>query len=527
MSKRIASLWLPHWRTGPSRPPSAASGAPAERPFALTEAAAGTVRLAAVSAAAAEAGLAPGMTLADARALAPGLRVRPGDPSAAARRLAALADWARRFAPWTAPCGADGLWLDITGCAGLFGGEDALLARLSAGVARRGYSHRLAAAGTHGAAWALARFAPGSGPFVLPAAPQQTVRAALAPLPAAALRLPAETVAALSRAGLRRIGDLYGLPRAPLARRFGRAQLERLDEALGRRAEPLAPRRPPERHAARRAFAEPVADSASISAALGALLEELCAALAGAGLGARRLTLRLRRLDAGPVAIAVAAARARRDAKGLAALFADRLDGLDAGFGVEAMELEAALVEPLAPPQTCLGPPRGRMENRKSGGAESAGNGGAETGAAALIDRLVNRLGADRVARLGPRGTHIPDRAVRRLPPLPEPGATAEWPADERPIRLFPRPRPVAAVAAAPDGPPMLFRWNGRTVRVVRAGGPERIAGEWWRGDSPTRDYYRVEDAQGARFWIFREGFYGAAPDGRGGPRWYLHGLFA
>ncbi len=480
------------------------------------------MRLAAVSAAAEEAGLAPGMTLADARALAPGLRVRPGDPPAAARRLAALADWARRFAPWTAPCGADGLWLDITGCADLFGGEDALLARLSAGVARRGHDHRLAVAGTHGAAWALARFAAGAGPFALPAG-AAAIRAALAPLPAAALRLPADAAAALSRAGLRRIGDLYGLPRAPLVRRFGRAPLDRLDEALGRRAEPLAPQRPPERHRARRVFAEPAVDSASVSAALDSLLEELCAALARAGLGARRLTLRLFRVDAGLRAIDVAAARARRDAGGLAALFADRLDGLDAGFGVEAMELDAALVEPLAPAQTRLRAARGGAEHGKSGSAKNGENG--ET--AALIDRLVNRLGADRVARLGPRDTHIPDRAVRRLPPLPGPGARADWPAAERPIRLFPRPRPVAAVAAAPDGPPMLFRWNGRVVRVVRAGGPERIAGEWWRGDSPTRDYYRVEDAQGARFWIFREGFYGAAACGRGAPRWYLHGLFA
>ncbi len=460
------------------------------------------------------------MTLADALALAPGLATRPDDPATAARRLDSLADWARRFTPWTAPCGDDGLWLDITGCARLFGGEAALLARLSAGVARRGHDHFAAVAATPGAAWALARFAGGG------AAGADEARAALAPLPMAALRLPEETVAALARVGLRRVGDLYSVPRAPLAQRFGRAPLDRLDRALGRRAEPIAPRRPPARHAARRGFAEPVADTASISAALDSLLDALCAGLARAGLGARRLVLRLHRVDGGAHAISVGAARARRDARGLARLFAERLDGLDAGLGIEVMELEAARAEPLAPAQAGFA---AAFSDSDSGAGGDFGT----AGLADLVDRLANRLGAGRVVRLGPRDTHNPDRAVRRHAPLPgppadEPGADATWPAAERPIRLFAPPRPVAAVALAPDGPPMLFHWRGRAVRVVRASGPERIAGEWWREDSPVRDYYRVEDSAGARFWIYREGLYdegGArAP---AAPRWFLHGVFA
>ena len=496
---------MPHWRTGPDR--RADSDAPAE-PFALTETSAGTDRLAAVSAAAAAAaGLAPGMTLADARALAPGLATRPDDPRAAARRLAALADWARRFTPWTAPCGVDGLWLDTTGCERLFGGETALLARLSAGVARRGHDHRLAVAETPGAAWAAARFAAGARIAIAPGG----ARAALAPLPVAALRLPAETAAALARVGLRRVGDLYDRPRAPLVRRFGRLVGDRLDQALGRRGEPVSPRRPPVRHRARRGFAEPVADAASVAAALDALLDMLCAALADAGLGARRLALRLFRVDGDSRVLAVGAARARRDARGLARLFAERLDGLDAGHGIEVMELEAARTEPLAAART-------RLDSRPGG----------EDRLAETIDRLVNRLGADRVVRPGPRDTHLPDRAVRRLAPLPEPGAAAVWPAAARPVRLFAPPRPIEAVAAAPDDPPVLFRWRGRSIRVARASGPERIAGEWWREEAPTRDYYRVEDTGGARFWLYREGLY----ESRGGapapaPRWYLHGLFA
>lgn len=496
---------MPHWRTGPRPPPGASDARP--EPFALSETAAGVERLAAVSAAAAAAGLVPGMALADARARAPDLTVRPDDPPAAARRLEALSDWAQRFAPWTAPCGADGLWLDISGCGHLFGGEAALAARLSTSLERRGHDCRVGVAATPGAAWALARFAGGG------AVAAEGARAALAPLPTAALRLAPETAAALARVGMRRIGDLYPLPRAPLARRFGRAVLDGLDRALGRRAEPIAPRQPPPRYRAQSGFVEPVADAAPVAAALDALLDRLCADLARDGLGARRLTLRLFRVDGDERTRTVGAARARRDARGLAALFAEWLDGLDAGLGIEAMRLEAPRTEPLTPRQT-------RLPGIDS--PDAAENRDASD-PAALVDRLVNRLGSGCVVRLAPRNTHLPDRAVRRLPPWPEPRDAGAWPALPRPLRLFSPPHPVEAIATVPDGPPITFRWRGRAIRVAQAGGPERIAGEWWREDAPTRDYYRVEDAAGARYWLYREGFYGSAA---GAPRWYLHGLF-
>ena len=468
---------------------------------------AGVERLAAVSATAAAAGLAPGMTLADARARVPSLTTRPDDPPAAARRLEALAGWAQRFAPWTAPCGADGLWLDISGCGHLFGGEAALAARLSAGLERRGHDCRVGIASTPGAAWALARFAGGGRIRSISAG---AARAALAPLPTTALRLAPETAAALARVGLRRVGDLYSLPRAPLTRRFGRHVPDRLDQALGRRAEPVSPRRPPPRYRAQTGFVEPVADSASVAAALDSLLDRLCADLARDGLGARRLTLRLFRVDGDERAHSVGAARARRDARGLAALFAERLNGLDAGLGIEVMRLEAPLTEPMTPRQTRLDTP----DNAEGPDAARL---------AALVDRLANRLGAGRVVRLAPRDTHLPDRAVRRRAAWPEPRNAGAWPAVPRPLRLFSPPHPVEATAAVPDGPPMLFRWRGRAVRVARASGPERIADEWWREDAPTRDYYCVEDSAGARYWVYREGFYESAADP---PRWYLHGLF-
>jgi protein ImuB len=515
--RRVVSLWLPWWQTdlaGRSRRsgPGArrAGAAPAEPacgpkpsadgPLVLTAPAAGTERLAAVSPAAARAGLAPGMTLADARALVPDLRAAAAEPMRAARALEALAEWALRFTPWAATSGADGLMLDVSGCAHLFGGEDALLARLVAGVEGQGVAARAALADTPGAAWACARFEAGG---VVPAGGTD---AALAPLPVAALRLEAATAAGLERVGLRRIGDLLDKPRAPLAARFGEALIGRLDQARGRVHEPVSPRRPPARHQVRRAFAEPVADMPSILAALDSLTEELCAGLARAGLGARRLALILFRIDGGARTIPVGTSRPVRAAAALMRLFAEHLDGFDAGAGIEVIALAARTTEPAGARQLDLA---------------RAGDDGAALGH--LVDRIANRLGAGRVKRLGPRPSHLPDRAVSPRPAVGE--GAAGWPArPPRPVRLLTPPLPVDAVAVVPDGPPVLFRWRGRVHRVARASGPERIADEWWHEAAPTRDYYRVEDTAGARFWLYREGLYEDAA--AAAPRWYLHGLF-
>ena len=448
------------------------------------------------------------MTLADARALVPGLCVRPAEPLRAARALEALADWALRFTPWVATSGADGLMLDVSGCAHLFGGEEALLARLVAGVTGRGVAARGALADTPGAAWACARFGPGG---VVPAGGSAQ---ALAPLPVAALRLEAATVAALERLGLRCIGDLAGKPRAPLAARFGAALVTRLDQAEGRLREPVSPRRPPARHQARRAFAEPVADGASILAALEAVCAELCAGLAHAGLGARRLALTLFRIDGGARTIPVGTSRPVREARPLVRLFAEHLDGFDTGAGIEVIALAARTTEALGARQLVSG-----LDPGIAGGSDDG------TALAGLVDRIANRLGPGRIKRLGPRPSHLPDRAVSPLPAV-ERAPEAGWPArPPRPLRLLSPPLPVEAVAVVPDGPPVLFRWRGRVHRVARASGPERIADEWWHERAPTRDYYRIEDQAGARFWLYREGLYedpAAAP----APRWYLHGLF-
>jgi protein ImuB len=142
---------------------------------------------------------------------------------------------------------------------------------------------------------------------------------------------------------------------------------------------------------------------------------------------------------------------------------------------------------------------------------------------AALIDRLANRLGTRALAQPIARESHIPERAVRFVPPLARRDATVSWsPVKLRPIRLLPRPEPIEATAPIPDDPPLLFRWRQRAHRVRRADGPERIAAEWWRAREEPHDYYRVEDEDGQRFWLYRAGLY--RPEIA--PRWFLHGFF-
>lgn len=526
----------PGWRSEPA----SAEGPP----LATVTAAQGGLRIAAATPAARAAGVVPGLPLADARALVPGLRTAAADPAGDGRALAALADWCGRYTPWTAVNGGDGVWLDIGGCAHLFGGETALLEDLGGRLDGLGFHGLAAAADTPGAAWAVARFA-GHGTGAAIIVPPGETRHALVALPVAGLRLPPATVEGLNRVGLRRIGDLLGLPRAPLAARFGETVVKRLDEALGRSDEPISPRRPTPPLRARLAFAEPIGRAEDIGAAARRLLDDLCARLERAHRGARRLELALYRVDGTVVRAHIGTGRPTRDAHHLERLFTEKLEGLDSGFGVEVMVLAATAADPLAPVQGTLHTGRGM--------ADTAGDG---DGVARLVDRLGNRLGRERVVRLVPRASHVPERACREVsalaPPVPAGAGSAGFPrsrrpgkadgvqdsetaggrpAQPRPLHLLPWPEPIEVMAPVPDHPPVMFRWRRRRHRVACADGPERIGPEWWLEEpadafSPRhriRDYYRVEDTEGRRFWLYREGLYRPAVE----PAWYLHGFFA
>lgn len=441
-------------------------------------------------------GLRPGMKLASALAQVPHVQIAPHDPQGDARLLGALAERCTLFTPWCAVEGTAGLWLDISGCGHLFGGETKLLEQLTGRLKGLGLTVRAALAATPGAAWAWARFGDATTPIL--DSPDQ-----LAPLPLAALRLPPATVQTLSDLGLRRLGDLLGLPRAQVSLRFGREAVWRLDQALGAEPEPISPRRPPAPYRVHASFADPISRAEDIAATLDHLLEGLCRRLGLDGQGARRLELTLFRVDGTLARAEIGTGAPSRDPVHLARLFRDRLAEIRPGFGIEAACLEAGVVQPQAAAQTDLGGAAGEAQLSR------------------LLDALDNRLGPGRLMRLAPRPSHVPERSVRRLAPGAPPPAEG-WPAGRYPIRLLPHPEPIEAMAPIPDAPPLRFRWQGKLHRVVRADGPERIAPEWWHEDAEERDYYRVEDEQGLRLWLYRLGHYGRAEP----PRWYLHGVF-
>jgi len=460
------------------------------------------------------------MALADARAMLPDLRVEDDEPEADAALLADIALWCGRYTPLVALNPPHGLFLDIAGCAHLLGGEAGLGDDLLRRLARAGFAAAVAVAPTPGAAFALARH---GGGFIA----EGGILEALAPLPLSALRLNRESVAAAGRLGLKRIGQLAGAPRAPLAARLGEGLLTRLDQALGRAAEPISPLSPVPRFSAERRFAEPLALTDGIAACLKTLASHLAAALERRGRGARRLELTLFGVAGGRVGIAVGASRPLRDAGRMAELLKERLAALapraDKDTGFDVVRLSAPITAPLDPVQT-------RIADGRPGGHDG------EEDLARLIDRLGARFGLRRVVRLGSLDSHVPEFAVAAMPAAVEPPRTSRsWPQDAgaedhdapaRPLRLIEPPEPVEAIAEVPDGPPVRFSWRRMSHRVARAEGPERIAPEWWRGNGAhlTRDYYRVEDEDGRRFWLYRAGLYDRETIQ---PRWFIHGIFA
>jgi protein ImuB len=499
-------------------------------------------RLIALNESAERAGLRIGQALADARAILPALEVAAEDAVADGKLLAAVADWCDRYTPLVAidppPQDADaglcfGLVLDITGCAHLFGGEAALGADLLARLFSIGFAARAAIAPTPGAAWALARFGIGAGSETVnhcTILDPDEIATALAPLPVAALRIDAATVSGLARLGLRRIGQLVERPRAPVARRFGRSLLARLDRALGLEDEPVNPRLPAPLLSAERRLAEPVTTAPEIIRLVERLAGHLQKSLEVRGEGARLLDLALWRLDGHVARLGVGASLPLRDPQKIVRLFGERLAALgessggsedfDPGFGFEMIRLSVRLAARLDETQRSL------LAGNRMDGAETAT-------LAELVDRLGARLGPDRVAIARPADTHLPERAETVLPVfvagLPERTLISplegEIRVPARPLRLFERPEPVEAMAEIPDGPPLRFRWRRLLRQVVRAEGPERIADEWWQTgqERPIRDYFRIEDTAGRRYWLYREGCFGdGAP-----PRWFVHGLFA
>jgi protein ImuB len=443
------------------------------------------------------------MPLTQARMLVSGLDVRDCDPKAdraLLHRLGAFA--ARRWTPRVAVSDSTGLWLDLDGVAHLFGGERSMCERILAFCRRLGFTARIAVAGTTGAAHALARFGP--APLIL--CPTGAEAEAIQGLPLAALRLDRQALSAARRLGVERIGELVAMPRAPLQRRFGKALLGRLDQALGRSGEPFDPIVPEEPLDVVLRFLEPIATAEAIGEASGEAIRRLERILERAGLGVRRLTLLCERVDGAVQKVAIGTVRATRTAAHLARLLLARIETIEPGFGIESIRLVASRVEPL--------------EAQAINALDQAPD-----DLSVLIDCLSSRLGEQRLYRLGAVESDVPERSVRRSDPLARPSGWSDWP---RPVRLLSPPEPVDHVIALhPDGGPMRFSWRGKAYKVSAVDGPERLYGEWWKNRSESnavRDYFQVEDKDGARFWIYRRG--DPAMPGTGDLSWHMHGIF-
>ena len=521
--RRVVSVWFPTLPTDRLKSPKPSNGSKGpgpwrgsgQRPDLPLVTVANRV-VASVNMAASSSGLHPGMKLAQAQALVPGLAVQDADPEGDAEALLRLTEWCLRYAPLAAPDPPDGLWIDVTGGTHLHDGhlhdgETRLLRDLLRRLRSQGWAAHAAIADTPAVAHAVARF--GGGGVVPSGAkvPSASVPSAqvIADFPIEALRLPPAMLADLRLMGFEQVGTLAAAARAPLVRRFGPELATRLDQAAGVLFEPIMPIAPPASIQTRLAFIEPLLTAEAFSCVITSLVAQVCNDMERAGLGARRLDLRFQRVDGSIQAIRIGTARPVRDASHLGRMLNERLERVDPGLGVEAMHLFVIAADPLGFVQTA-------SSLLQDPGVDIA----------PLVDRLANRLGQAAVYRMAPVESDVPERSVRLVPALTS--LTGTWPADlPRPVRLLDPPQPIEAMALLPDHPPVAFTWRRVRHRIRHADGPERIAGEWWKREREwiaVRDYFRVEDEDGQRFWLFRRGN-GTDPD-TGDMRWFLHGFF-
>lgn len=444
------------------------------------------------------------------------------DPAEDQADLDKLTLWTIRYSPWVAADPPDGIIIDISGCAHLLGGEELLSKDIHIRLSRFGFNARIGIADTIGAAWAMSRFGNARTKIIK----YDKTETALERLPIAALRIEQKTIKRLTRVGLKTIGILNHKPRAPLAARYGKGLVDRLDQVMGRKPESLSPIAEPPDYRTHQKFVEPILTLEQITLSLDQLTISMADMLECAGLGARQFILCLYRVDGNVKWIKVRTSTLSNEASHIIRLLTEKLAALgesyDIGFGIEQIILGAYHTEIMSHHQIGLG---GKKEN------------GSAREFQALIDRYGNRLGFNNVGKFLPRESHIPERS-EQLISISEKGVKPHnWKnfLDNlqggshlgRPILLLPIPEPITAIAEVPDGPPVHFEWRRLKYRIIRAEGPERLAPEWWHlmpeADELTRDYFRVEDTEGGRFWLFRQGLYEYEKT----PTWFMHGFFA
>jgi protein ImuB len=499
MKKRFVSIWFRHLRTDwfSIRQPTLKS-----LPFVLRTSSHGRMIISATNDVAERKGIEIGMPLADAKAMNQDLEIRDDQPDLSDKLLTRLAEWCIRFTPVAAIDPPDGLLLDVTGCAHLWGDEHSYLECITQKVTSRGYSIRIAIADTPGVAWGVARY--GCGPFVVPNG--RNVEA-LSTLPPEALRLEPDSVERLHKLGLHNIHQFENLSRSSLRRRFGQQLINQLDFALGRTEEILHPVKQLEPYQERLPCLEPIVTATGIDLALQQLLAALCNRLQQDQKGLRSAVFKGYRVDGKIECIDIVTNRPSHHCKHLSKLFDIKLSTMEPALGIELFTLDAPKIEELLPQQEKMWEGSGGLDDIRL---------------SELLDRLAGRYGMNSIHRYLPDEHHWPERSIKQASSLQENSTTA-WRSDKlRPLQLLRIPERVEVTAPIPDYPPMLFRYKGKLHKIVRADGPERIEQEWWLGQGQHRDYYRVEDEDGQRYWLFRLGHYHDKNF-----QWFLHGFFA
>ncbi|GAB3028145.1 DNA polymerase Y family protein [Niabella terrae] len=472
------------------------------QPFVMTVADHGRLRISAMSPGLSAAGIYRGMVLADARALVAGLESFEQPPTMALQLLRGLGNWAHLFTPLVALDHPDGLILDASGCAHLWGGESDYLQAIYRKLENFGYTARLAMADTMSAAWAMARY---DSPNLKITDPGMH-RTGLQHLRPAALGLSGSLTARLEKLGLKTLGDFMFMQRSVLRRRFGPEILEKLDQFLGLAVTPFVPLQPVVPYLIQLPCPEPVTTRKGIEMALKQLLEGMNRRLSSEDRGARQLLFRARRIDNDLQEIKIGTHWPSRDPQHLFKLFETHIGRLQPGLGFELFILSAQVTEKLQSGQEKLWH-QGRISRQQLAG---------------LLDRLTTKLGEGKVHRYLPAAHYLPELSYRKATGLEEVPAVA-WVQRPRPVRLLLRPEPIQVTAPIPDYPPMQFRYKGQLYDIRNAEGPERIEAAWWLAPGPHRDYYIVEDQTGARYWLYRLGHYNR-PRAR---QWFLHGFFA
>lgn len=505
--QRVVSLYFPTFPTDRYRRVLGSEAPPVDQPLVMVPRRGNRREIAALDATAISLGLRKGMAVSKAQSMIKGLHVADFDPAGDEQALDRLALWAlQRFSPMVAADPPDGIVIDIAGADHLHGGEEAVLQKILEQIEGASLSGKAALADSWGAAHALARFHRHAAVLIEPGEGRTIVSA----LPMNALRLPLATIDGLRTLGFETIGDLAAAPRSAITLRFGPEVGRRIDQALGVLSEPLEPIRLPEVCEVERVFGEPIGAAETIAKYIAQLVDRLVGELELKGLGAKRVDLIVSRVDNTVATVRVGMALPARDPKRLNRMLSDKIEKIDPGFGIERMRLCAVLAEPLDAAQM--------LSSLIDEG---------DPDISALIDLLSNRMGQKAIYRMAPVASDVPERSFRKVAPMSQ-DSGADWPSRwPRPTRLLTHPELIETMALLPDAPPVWFSWRGVRRKVKAADGPERIFGEWWKRDeeiASVRDYFRVEDEAGERYWIYRAGD-GEDP-ATGSHRWYLHGVF-